>query len=59
LDLASRYDYDSILLDLKLPDMPGADVIRRLRAVRIETPVMVLSGSSRPETDASTRRSIG
>ena len=56
LDLARRYDYDIILLDLKLPDMPGADVIRRLRAGRIETPVMVLSGSSRPETKAQALR---
>jgi two-component system, cell cycle response regulator CtrA len=52
LDLARRYDYDIILLDLKLPDMEGADVIRRLRAGRIDTPVMVLSGSSKPETKA-------
>jgi two-component system cell cycle response regulator CtrA len=56
LDLARRYDYDIILLDLKLPDMPGADVVRRLRAGRIETPVMVLSGSSRPETKTEALR---
>jgi two-component system, cell cycle response regulator CtrA len=56
LDLSRRYDYDIILLDLKLPDMPGADVIRRLRAGRIETPVMVLSGSSRPETKTEALR---
>jgi two-component system cell cycle response regulator CtrA len=56
LDLARRYDYDIILLDLRLPDMPGADVIRRLRAGRIETPVMVLSGSSRPETKTEALR---
>jgi two-component system cell cycle response regulator CtrA len=56
LELARRYDYDIILLDLKLPDMPGIDVIRRLRAGRIETPVMVLSGSSRPETKTEALR---
>jgi len=52
LDLARRYDYDIILLDLKLPDMDGCDVIRRLRAGRIDTPVMVLSGSFKPEAKA-------
>jgi two-component system, cell cycle response regulator CtrA len=56
LDLARRYDYDIILLDLKLPDMEGADVIRRLRAARIDTPVLVLSGSSKPETKAQALR---
>jgi two-component system, cell cycle response regulator CtrA len=54
LDLARRYDYDIILLDLKLPDMDGCDVIRRLRAGRIDTPVMVLSGSFKPEAKAQT-----
>ena len=52
LDLARRYDYDIILLDLKLPDMDGCDVIRRLRAARIETPVLVLSGSFKPAAKA-------
>ena len=52
LDLARHYDYDIILLDLKLPDMDGCDVIRRLRAGRIDTPVMVLSGSFKAEAKA-------
>jgi two-component system, cell cycle response regulator CtrA len=49
LELARHYDYDIILLDLMLPDMEGYDVVRRLRAARIETPVLVLSGLSRPQ----------
>ncbi len=40
------YDYDMILTDLDLPDMHGFDVIRRLRAEKNRTPVMVLSGDS-------------
>lgn len=40
------YDYDMILTDLDLPDMHGFDVIRRLRAAKNRTPVMVLSGDS-------------
>ena len=44
LDLAKLYDYDIILLDLNLPDMEGYEVLRRMRAARIETPVLILSG---------------
>ena len=44
LDLGKLYDYDIILLDLNLPDMPGYEVLRRLRLARIKTPVLILSG---------------
>ena len=49
LSFARLYDYDLILLDLMLPDMEGYEVIRRLRAVRVESPVLILSGLSRPQ----------
>jgi two-component system cell cycle response regulator CtrA len=49
LDLARIYDYDIIVLDLMLPDMEGYEVVRRLRAARIETPVLILSGLNRPQ----------
>jgi two-component system cell cycle response regulator CtrA len=45
VDLAKLYDYDLILLDLNLPDMSGHDVVRQLRLARIDTPVLILSGS--------------
>jgi two-component system cell cycle response regulator CtrA len=48
LELARHYDYDIVLLDLGLPDMEGYEVVRRLRAARVETPVLILSGLSRP-----------
>lgn len=44
LEIGKLYEYDIILLDLMLPDMDGLDVIRGLRAARIETPVLILSG---------------
>jgi two-component system, cell cycle response regulator CtrA len=44
LDLGKLYDYDIILLDLNLPDMSGFDVLRSLRALRIKTPILILSG---------------
>ena len=36
--------YGGILLDLKLPDLPGLSVLATLRAERIATPVLVLTG---------------
>ena len=49
LELVRHYDYDIVVLDLMLPDMDGYDVVRRMRAGRIDTPVLILSGLSRPQ----------
>jgi two-component system, cell cycle response regulator CtrA len=49
LELVRHYDYDIVLLDLMLPDMEGYDVVRRMRAARVEVPVLILSGLSRPQ----------
>jgi two-component system cell cycle response regulator CtrA len=48
LELLRHYDYDVMVLDLMLPDMEGYEVVRRMRAARQETPVLILSGLSRP-----------
>ncbi len=50
VNLAKVYEQDIILLDLSLPDMSGLDVVRTLRAAKIETPIMILSGSAEIET---------
>ena len=44
------YDYDLILLDLDLPDLNGHEVLRQLRLSRIQTPILILSGSD--DTDS-------
>jgi len=49
VDLAKLYDYDLILLDLGLPDMNGLEVLRQLRAARIDTPILILTGSDDTE----------
>ena len=46
LEIGKLYDYDNILLDLMLPDIDGYEVLRRLRAARINTPILILSGLS-------------
>jgi two-component system cell cycle response regulator CtrA len=50
VDLAKLYDYDLILLDLNLPDMHGHDVLRQLRLAKVETPILILSGSDDTES---------
>ncbi len=49
LELVCHYDYDIVVLDLMLPDMEGYDVVRRMRAAKIDVPVLILSGLSRPQ----------
>jgi signal transduction histidine kinase/ActR/RegA family two-component response regulator len=50
LDLAAEHHPDLVLLDLHLPDMPGQEVLRRLKAEprTAEVPVVILSADVRP-----------
>ncbi len=50
VDLAKLYDYDLILLDLDLPDMDGHEVLRQLRMARVDTPILILTGSDDTES---------
>ncbi len=49
IDLAKLYDYDLILLDLNLPDMTGHDVLKQLRLAKVETPILILTGTDDTE----------
>ncbi|MGF1477730.1 MAG: response regulator transcription factor CtrA [Geminicoccaceae bacterium] len=53
IEIAKLYDFDIIVLDLTLPDIDGYEVVRRLRAAKIKTPVLILSG--RQEIDDKVR----
>src|SRR6201987_5821330 len=44
LEIGKLYDYESILLDLMLPDIDGHEAFRRLRSARATTPIPILSG---------------
>src|SRR5438874_11845206 len=46
LEIGKLYDYDIILLDLMLPDIDGYEVLKRLRAQKVQTPILILSGLS-------------
>ena len=49
LEIGQLYDYDIIILDLMLPDMDGYEVLKGLRAAKVETPVLILSGLTESE----------
>jgi len=57
VDLGKIYEYDVILLDLDLPDVSGMNVLRALRLAKVNTPIIILSGSS--ETDTKIRGLCG
>jgi two-component system copper resistance phosphate regulon response regulator CusR len=43
LELASTYSYDLIILDLMMPKLSGAEVLRRLRRINHHVPVLILT----------------
>jgi two-component system OmpR family response regulator/two-component system copper resistance phosphate regulon response regulator CusR len=43
LDEAASCHYDAIVLDLMLPEMPGQEVLKRVRADGVRTPVLLLT----------------
>ena len=49
LEIGKIYDYDIIILDLMLPDLDGYEVLRRLRAAKVQTPILILSGLTAPD----------
>jgi two-component system, cell cycle response regulator CtrA len=46
IDLAKLYDYDIVVLELRLPDMSGFQVIKSLRLAKVVTPILVRSQNS-------------
>lgn len=44
-ELLGLESFDSIILDLRLPDADGIEALRRIRRFRQDTPVIILSGN--------------
>jgi DNA-binding response OmpR family regulator len=48
-DLASSEDYDTIILDLMLPDIDGLTICKKLRAAHNHTPILMLTARGQLE----------
>jgi two-component system cell cycle response regulator CtrA len=53
IDLVKHYDFQAMILDARLPDIDGFEVLRRIRAAKVRTPVLFLSDTN--ETDDKIR----
>ena len=49
LDILKHYDFDIVMVEMTLLDMEGYEVVRRMRAARMNTPVLMLSAFVRPQ----------
>ncbi|MEN6615655.1 MAG: response regulator transcription factor [Syntrophorhabdus sp.] len=49
LDLIKNGEYDIVLLDLMIPEIDGLEVLKRMRAEEIETPVLIITAKSTKE----------
>ena len=49
LDLVGRKEFFLILLDLHLPDIYGTEVLKRIKVISAQTPVVILTGHGTAE----------
>lgn len=43
MDFIETYEYDMVLLDIMMPKLDGIEVVRKMRAKKINTPVILLT----------------
>jgi two-component system copper resistance phosphate regulon response regulator CusR len=52
--MAHTYDYDLVILDLRLPGIDGKEVLRRIRARDARTPILVLTARDAMDSKVDT-----
>jgi DNA-binding NtrC family response regulator len=55
LELFHRVHPDVVVLDLKMPEMDGVTVLKELRRIDPQQPVIVLTGAGTPEAERQVR----
>src|SRR5580693_5297351 len=55
-DMASVCDYDLVILDLMLPGLGGAEILRRLRRAKKEAAVLILTARDSTAQRSEERR---
>ncbi len=55
LELYHQENPDVILLDLKMPELDGVTVLKKIRAGDLKQPVIILTADSDPETEQQVR----
>ena len=48
--------FDAVITDLSMPRMPGAELVRAIRQIRSDIPVIMASGYIRPEDHEAAER---
>ncbi len=56
LELASKISYDLILCDIKMPKMDGVEVLEKIKKIKPEIPVIMISGHGDLDTAVQTMR---
>ncbi|MFC1966288.1 response regulator [Chloroflexota bacterium] len=44
IECVKRWDFDLVFLDLKMPDMDGAELLNQLRSIKPRLPVTIITG---------------
>lgn len=56
IEMVTKSDFDLVLCDIKMPKMDGVEVLEKIRALKPEIPVVMISGHGDLDTAVNTMR---